>query len=262
MSTPPVRGDGQPAGADLLASLRVATAAASAASPAREQRTVAWDFPAPPQDIVDAVRTAYGLRVVEDRSAADPRSLPAFATLAAHARSEQVIRALAHRTNLALPAAEALVIGDGTLATTIARALRHGGTRVRRGVLDPVAALRSYLDGEQRAVTPWTGADLIVVTGEGHHPVDPSTLSGVVIDASVSGTGTGDVGTRGEVVRPFVRRLGPGSWIVDAPDVHASTSGPSRITDALVALSVLVGPVTDAEARRDADLRLAELVLS
>jgi hypothetical protein len=68
--------------------LRLA-AAAAAAHPSSEARTIGWRFPALPPALADAVAKEWGLTIVEDADAIDPRSHGAFAALHAHARSEQ-----------------------------------------------------------------------------------------------------------------------------------------------------------------------------
>lgn len=242
--------------------LRLA-AAAAAAHPSSEARTIGWRFPALPPALADAVATEWGLTIVEDADAVDPRSHGAFAALHAHARSEQVVRALARRTNLVLPAASALVIGDGPVAETIATALGRGGTRVVRAVGDPVVRLRAALAGTRHvpAGDPWPAADLVIASGEGHPPLDPAALSGVAIDASPDGSGLRDAG--GESVRPGVRQVAGQTWVVDAPgpfeNGNAASARPTRIADLLVALSILRAGAAGAA---DADALLAGLVLA
>jgi hypothetical protein len=58
--------------------LRLA-AAAAAAHPSSEARTIGWRFPALPPALADAVATEWGLTIVEDADAIDPRSHGAFA---------------------------------------------------------------------------------------------------------------------------------------------------------------------------------------
>lgn len=196
---------------------------------------MAWDFPALPTTVVEAASAAFGVTISADAAAADPRDLPAFAAIYAHARAEQIVRALARHTNLVLPAATALVIGDGPLADRLASSLAAGGSRVIRGIGDPVARLRAHLAGARTATAPWPAADLVLATGEGHAPVDPASVTGVLIDASAEASGL--LSSEGETVRPFVTRVGEGVWVVEAPgvfDAHAS-----HLADAIVALSIL-----------------------
>ena len=263
MTALPARGS--TADAVRLTDLRLASTAA-AAHPADgsdgEPVELAWDFPPLPTPIADAVAAAWGVRVVSDPAASDPRSHPAFGVLFAHARSEQVVSALASRTNLVLPAASALIVGDGLLAETIARTLVVGGTRVVRAIDDPIARLRAHLEGVRLApatadAESLPSTDLVIATGEGHAPLDAAVLAGVSIDASVGATPALRRPTAGTEVRASVHRLGERSWIVDAPDVYETARGaigPTRTADLLVALSVL-------RARTDEpDALLAELV--
>lgn len=218
---------------------------------------IGWRFPVLPAVVADAASTAWGVTVVADDTAPDPRDGQAFSTLLAHARSEQVVRALAQRTNLVLPAATALVVGEGPIAETIAASLSAGGTRIIRVIDSSVARLRAHLAGTRTATAsaPPPAADLVIATGEGHAPVDPAAQPGVAIDASLDGTGV--IPTTGKTVRPFVQRLAPRAWLVASPDPFAATNGePGRITDLLVALSILRAHTDDA------DTALAELVLA
>jgi hypothetical protein len=256
----PPRAIGTPAAPPL--GLRLASAAASA-HPASTPRTIGWRFPALPPALADAVATEWGLTIVEDAAEIDPRSLPAFAALHAHARSEQVVRALARRTNLVLPAASALVIGDGPVAATIATTLGRGGTRVVRAVGDPVVRLRAELAGIRNVPSgaPWPAADLVIVSGEGHPPLAPTALSGVVIDASSDASGVQDAA--GENVRPGVRHVHAQTWAVESPGPYengnAASAHPTRIADLLIALSILRASTAGAA---DADTLLAGLVLA
>ncbi|MFK0402409.1 hypothetical protein ACIQTT_08785 [Microbacterium sp. NPDC090225] len=205
---------------------------------------VSWRFAALPEAVADAARSAFGVDVVSDAAAPDPRDLPAFAAIFAHARAEQIVRALARRTNLVLPAASALVIGDGPLADRLAATLTIGGSRVIRGISDPVAHLRAHLAGARLVTEPWPAADLALATGEGHSPVDPASATGVLIDASVDANGL--VPSRaGDTVRPFVTRAGEGTWVVEAPGVFETLGQPSPVADALVALSILTRRVSE-----------------
>lgn len=217
---------------------------------------IGWHFPTLPAVVADAASGALGVTVVTDDTAPDPRDGQAFSALLAHTLSEQVVRALAKRTNLVLPAATALVVGEGPVAETIAASLSAGGTRIIRGIDSPVARLRAHLAGTRTATAsaPLPAADLVIATGEGHAPVDPAAQPGVAIDASLDGTGL--IPTTGETVRPFVQRLAPHSWIVSSPEPFTATNGePGRIADLLVALSILRAHTDDA------DNALAELVL-
>ncbi|MGN7967001.1 hypothetical protein ACTJKK_13075 [Microbacterium sp. 22179] len=221
---------------------RWAAAAASAfpapfAEPGDAPAAVSWRFAALPEQVADAARAAFGVDVVSDAAAPDPRDLPAFAAIFAHARAEQIVRALARRTNLVLPAASALVIGDGPLADRLAATLTVGGTRVIRGIADPVARLRAHLAGARTVDEPWPVADLVLTTGEGHAAVDPASVTGVLIDASVDANGL--VSSAGDTVRPFVTRVGEGTWVVEAPGVFETLGQSSILADALVALSIL-----------------------
>jgi len=218
---------------------------------------IGWRFPALPAVVVDAASTAWGVTVVADETAPDPRDGQAFSALLAHARFEQVVRALAKRTNLVLPAATALVVGAGPIAETIAASLSAGGTRMIRVVDSPVARLRAHLAGTRTssASAALPAADLLIATGEGHAPVDPAARPGVAIDASLDGTGL--IPASGDTVRPFVQRLAPHSWLVAPPEWFTAADGtPGRIADLLVALSILRAHTDDADGA------LAELVLS
>ncbi|WP_045277711.1 hypothetical protein [Microbacterium oxydans] len=250
IAVPSRAADAPPAGFPLAA-------AAASAHPSSEPRVVRWRFPALPAAVADAASAAWGVTVVADDTAPDPRDGRAFSVLLAHARSEQVVRALATRTNLVLPAAAALVVGDGPIAETIAATLSAGGTRIIRVIDAPAARLRAHLAGTRTATAsaPLPAADLSIVTGEGHAPVDPAARSGVAIDASLDGTGL--IRASGETVRPFVQHIAPHSWVVAPPEPFTTADGePGRIADLFVALSILHAHAADADAG------LAELVLS
>lgn len=247
---------------------RWAAAAASAfPAPGDSPVTVSWRFPEVPDDVADAARAAFGVDVVTDAVAPDPRDLPAFAAIVAHARAEQIVRALARRTNLVLPAASALVIGDGPIADRLAATLDIGGTRVVREIADPVARLRAHLAGARLVTQRWPAVDLVLTTGEGHAPVDPASVTGVLIDASVDAIGL--TPSSGDVVRPFVARVGDATWVVEAPGVFETLGQPSPAADALVALSILTAhgdrvpePVEGRHPAALADAHLARLVIA
>lgn len=250
---------------------RWATAAASAfpapfAEPGDAPAAVSWRFAALPEQVADAARAAFGVTITAADSAPDPRELPAFAAIFAHARAEQIVRALARRTNLVLPAASALVIGDGPVADRLAATLTIGGSRVIRGIADPVARLRAHLAGARTVDEPWPVADLVLTTGEGHSPVDPASVTGVLIDASVDANGL--VPSAGDTVRPFVTRVGEGTWVVEAPGVFETLGQSSLLADALVALSILTaraengGRFDELSDPALADAHLARLVLA
>jgi hypothetical protein len=249
IAVPPRAADAQPAGFPLAA-------AAASAHPSTEPHVIGWRFPALPADVADAASTFWSMTVVADDTAPDPRDGQAFSALLAHARSEQVVRALATRTNLVLPAATARVVGEGPIAETIAASLSAGGSRIIRVIGSPVARLRAHLAGTRTATASAPlPADLVIATGEGHAPVDPAAQPGVAIDASLDGTGL--LPATGETVRPFVQRLAPRSWLVAPPGSFTAADGePGRIADLLVALSILRAHTGDA------DSALAELVLS
>lgn len=228
--------------------------------------TVRWAFPALPALVADAVAAEWGVRITAADDATAPQSLPGFAASFAHARSEQIIRALAQRTNLVLPGARVLVVGDGVLAETVAGALSRAGSRIVRASASPIVLLRSRLLGrETRDLRYRDGrlsADHVIATGEGHPPLDPASIDGVLIDASSDGSGV--VPSTGDMARPHVRRTeGSGALVVDAPPVFPADladAGPIdlHIVDLLVALSLLTRSLTDAEA----DAELARLVLA
>ncbi|MFJ4253778.1 hypothetical protein [Microbacterium sp. NPDC090003] len=252
---------------------RLAAAAASA-FPTLDgvAAVVSWRFPALPDGVEDAARAAFGVTITVADSAPDPRELPAFTAIFAHARAEQIVRALARRTNLVLPAASALVIGDGPVADRLAATLTVGGTRVIRGIADPVVRLRAHLVGAPTVDEPWPAADLVLTTGEGHAAVDPASVRGVLIDASVDVNGL--VPSAGDTVRPFVTRVGDGTWVAEAPGVFETLGQPSPLADALVALSILTARAPASAAREErgrfdrfgdpvvADAHLARLVLA
>lgn len=259
--------------------LRLASAAASAhpsvgVLDGRESTSVLWRFPALPIALSESVAADWNVTITADRDAVDPRTLPGFAALHAHARSEQVIRALARQTNLVLPAASALVIGADTLADTLAGTLGRGGTRVTRVIGDPVVRLRAQLDGVDAlesagpnsadSDTALPATDLVIATGEGHPAIDPAALSGVVIDASSDRTAL--LAAEGDPVRRGVQRIAERTWIVESPDPFLSTASahPTRIADLLIALSILRAGTAGAadDAARTADTRLARLVLA
>lgn len=238
--------------------LRLA-AAAAAAYPAPDRSAVGWRFPALPAAPAEAARAAWGITITAEDAGVDPRGGAGFSALLAHARSEQIVRALARRTNLVLPAATAVVVGDGPIAETIAGTLSSGGTRVVRAADDPLARLRAHLGGLRVASSaPWPSSDLVIATGEGHAPVDPAPLGAVTIDASLDSTGL--TATSGETVRPSVRRVGTHGWVVAAPgpfDAGDNTSDrPNRLADLLIALSILRTRTAHADAR------LVELALA
>lgn len=219
-----------------------------------------WNFPALPSAVAGTASAVWGVTITADPGAPAPQSLPAFAVLFAHARSEQVVRAIARRTNLVLPAATVLVVGDGPIAEALTTTLTRGGSRIVRAAGEPVARLRAGLAGLRTVPpsAPWPAADHVIATGEGHAPVDPSVLRGVLIDASPDGTGL--IAAGGRQVRPFVHRTAARTWVVDAPavfDAGPTASPPStRIADLLIALSIL------RVRTNDADARLARLVVA
>ncbi|WP_223624496.1 hypothetical protein [Microbacterium sp. EST19A] len=235
-------------------------AAAASAHPSSDRSVIGWRFPALPAAPAETARATWGITITSDDTGVDPRDGAGFSTLLAHARSEQIVRALARHTNLVLPAATALVVGDGPIAETIADALSSGGTRVVRAADAALARLRAHLGGLRitTPTAPWPPADLVITTGEGHAPLDPATFGSVAIDASIDSTGL--TASAGEEVRPFVRRVGAHSWVTAAPGPFDAGDGapdrPNRLADLLVALSIL-HTRTDA-----ADARLAELVLA
>ena len=250
IAVPSRAADAPPAGFPLAA-------AAASAHPSSGRHEVGWCFPALPAVAADTASTVWGVTVVVDETAPDPRDGQAFSALLAHARSEQVVRALAERTNLVLPAATALVVGDGQIADQIAASLSAGGSRIIRVIDSPVARLRAHLAGTRTssASAALPAADLLIATGEGHAPVDPAARSGVAIDASLDGTGL--IPASGDTVRRFVQRLAPRSWLVASPESFTAADGtPGRIADLLVALSILRAQTADADGA------LAELVLS
>jgi hypothetical protein len=250
IAVPSRAADAPPAGFPLAA-------AAASAHPSTEPQVIGWRFPALPAVVADAASAAWEVTVVAEDTGPDPRDGQAFSALLSHARSEQVVRALAKRTNLVLPAATALVVGDGPIAEMIATSLAAGGTRIVRVIDAPAARLRAHLAGIRTvsASDPLTAADLLIATGEGHVPVDPAAQPGVAIDASLDATGL--IPAAGETVRPSVQRLAPRSWLVASPEPFTAADGtPGRIADLLVALSILRAHTDDA------DDALAELVLS
>lgn len=233
---------------------------------------VPWRFPALPAPLAAFVRAQWSIDIVADDDAADPRAGSAFSALLAHARTEQIVRALARRTNLVLPAATVLVVGDGGIAETLATTLSAGGSRVVRAIHAPIPRLRAHLRGGRTAdpSAPWPAADLVITTGEGHAPLDPAALHAVTIDAALDGTGL--TPASGESVRPFVQRVADASWSVAAPGPYETGDGsadhPNRLADLLVALSILRAHGDGDGVRHgdghedDADTRLARLVLS
>jgi hypothetical protein len=244
------------------------------AVPEAPDAVAAWRFPTLPASVIEAASAAFGVTIVADEAAEDPRDSPAFAALFAHARAEQIVRALARRTNLVLPAARALVIGDGPVAEVIASILGRGGSRVVRGITDPVVRLRAHLSGERTATAPWPAADIVITTGETTHPLSKSATGSspaleITIHAPRTAGGTAAATARGpaggtaeDSARPFVTKTGVGSWTVAIPNVFEIGDGASdRIADALIALSILRIRTTDARTT-DADARLAELVLA
>lgn len=246
---------------DSLTALPLSRAAAArvGADPGADPRTVAWDFPELPAEAKASAEDAWGVRVVQDPAASRPQRFPAFGTLFAHARVEQVLRALAAGTNLVLPGARVRVIGDGTLAETAAHALARGGSRVVRVTSDATSTLRARLAGHATArldaLGDPLGSDLAVVTGEGHPPIVPP--QGVAIDASPDATGLRHDGEGGRDTRAGVRSHRSG-WVVAAPAVFTgtATARERHVIDLLVALSLLAAH-TEAP-----DAVLAELAVA
>lgn len=213
-----------------------------------------------------------------DDRLATAAALPAFAALLASARTQQVLAGVSRRTNLTLAGSTAVVVGDGPLAAALRRALHRIGTHVvaAAGPRTRVAAVQDGL----RTLDPADLADLaaatgellgggrghLLVTGEGHAPLDPTRLTGVLGDASLRATGFRRA-TRGTPVRPGVVRLGS-SWVVDLPTPLPDTLEGAdalswRVADVVVALLLLVAG-TDAgpDALEEADVTLARLALA
>ncbi|MFT4306829.1 MAG: hypothetical protein QM604_08060, partial [Microbacterium sp.] len=145
----------------------------------------------------------------------DALSVPSFAAYLGHLRAEQILRALSARTNRTLAASRVRVVGDGPLAEALWTALGRLGAHVTAVSDDPRTALRARLRGLP-TLTGATGADEadhVIVTGEGHGPLDPATLRGTVIDASFDGTGLRPVDPA-RAARPGVHPAGA-AWVVE-----------------------------------------------
>ncbi len=223
-----------------------------------------WDFPALPPQIGTAVERTWRLRIENDPGASSPLALPGFAAAFAPARSTQLLRALAHRTNLVLPGARILVVGDGPLADALSTTLSRMGSRIVRAVNDPVTRLRAALAGAEThssIADVRIDVDEVIATGEGHPPLDPRSAHGVLLDASPDGRALLTV--PGSPVRPHVRRVdGGATHIVDAPAVFPplldeATALDRHLVDLFVALSLLRRADPTA-----ADTELARLVLA
>jgi hypothetical protein len=226
---------------------------------------VTWSaVPTIPDAVAAAVDQAWGLTIrTDDERGAVP--LPSLAAVLAQARAEQIVRALAQRTNLVLPGSRTVVVGDGVLADAAERILSRGGARVLRAAADPATRVRRLLAGAESLdpdPTRWPVVDHVVATGEGHDALDPALLRGVVIDASYSRTAVRP--HAGEPVRAHVAEVAPGRWVVEAPapveqDVGRLSGLAWHMVDAVVAASVVVA---GGEAPVPADARFAQLVLA
>jgi hypothetical protein len=231
---------------------------AAAAHRARLTGDVAWapTLPALPDAVADAIAHRHGIRIAVDRAAPDAWATPSFAALFAQARADQVLRAVSARTNLVLAGTTADVAGDGPIADALATALTRIGARVVRVSTDPRTQLRAQLAGLGTAAGP-TGVHYFFATGEGHAPLSPGDLTGVIVDASPTGTAVTRPAQPGPA-RPGVDRDGErDAWVVDIPPPFAAdaSSAQRRMTDALVTLSLLSGA-------DDLDRAFAEAVLS
>lgn len=215
-----------------------------------------------------AVSEAWGVTIEARSDAIDPQSFAAFAALFAHARSEQIIRALSHRTNLVLPGARVLIVGGGPIAETISTTLSRVGSRITRASDDPITLLRAKLLGcAVRSLYDQSAdlrADHVIATGEEHPPLEAATAHGILIDASPDGTGFLAAASTAvdTLARPHVHRVaGSESLRVAAPAVFPTELGAAtplelHLIDLLVALSILTLHSDDASAD------LAELVLA
>lgn len=224
---------------------------------ARESVVIRWAPTLPPltDAAADAVAHAHGIRLAQAPDAPDPWDVRSFAGLFAQARADQVLRALSSRTNLVLSGTTTRVVGDGPIADALAAALTRIGSRVIRASADPRTRLRAELAG--LGTDPAAHAHQTIATGEGHGPVDPGTVTGLLVDAAPR-PGTGFAAGAGEPARPGVVRAGEReAWIVDVPPPFADDPDPSqrRMLDALVTLSLLSGA-------GDLDRAFAEAVLS
>ncbi|MFT4050705.1 MAG: hypothetical protein QM677_00470 [Microbacterium sp.] len=255
------------------AAFPLAHAIAADASATTIASAIAWgaDVPALPAAIQETARNTWGLEIVTDASASLPAH-PALAAAYAHARAEQVVRALSARTNLVLPGARVVVVGAGPVGSAIAAVLGHLGSRVTVATDDDTAAVRLQLSGA-RVVRPREveAADLLIATGEGHAPLDATELTGVLADAATTpGALVVPAGALPEA-RAHVRTLGDRTWIVDLPrpigkegaesgeGAEAATALEAHIADLVVAASLARARCADranlGDTRLAAELR-------
>lgn len=256
---------------DVLLRLPLSQRAVAAGSPHPPRHVaLAPVLPALPPEVTDAVAREWGVVIGRDDAGADPRGIPAFATLFAQARTEQVLRAISARTNLVLAGTRTAVVGDGALAAAIVASLTRIGSRVTVVAADPHARLRSHVTGLTTAAPDALDdvvarLDHVVATGEGHAPLDPAHLPAIVADASPDGSGLAPAA--GESVRPHVRRVAAGGgWIVGMPqpypaDIDAASALEWHSIDLVVAVAVLT-TIHDGESRDAVSARLAEVVVS
>ncbi|MFT4211390.1 MAG: hypothetical protein QM626_05905, partial [Microbacterium sp.] len=142
------------------------------------------------------------------------------------------------------------------LAEALWTALGRLGARVTAVTDDPRAGLRATLHGlpVRSRATEAGETDHVILTGEGHDPVDPAVLHGTAIDASFGGTGLTPVDAA-SATRPGVRAAGT-AWVVAVPALHAGGSALARAAvDAAATLDRLA-----AESVDDLDRRFAAAV--
>lgn len=215
------------------------------------------DVPPLPAGLAEGVETTWGVRVSTIGGAESLPHRPAFAAAYAHARAEQVLRALSAATNLTFAGARAVVAGAGPVAAAVAGTLTQMGCRVVVATGDDVAAVRFGVAGHE-VVLPAAVADLavdwVLVTGEGDR-LDAARLSGVIADA---GTVPGHLVLppgRGEPTRAGVRRIGPHRWVVTLPEpLSGDTALDAHIADLVVAASLaeaVAGAGGDATLARE-----------
>lgn len=232
-----------------------------------EPTHVVWNDVLPPlPPLVQArARRDWALDVSFRAGGADPLIHASFADLLSHLRVQQVVRALAARTNRQLAGTRVTVVGSGPLAEAARDILSRIGARVTVSTDDPAPALRARTRGYPTATLGAIGAvpaEHVIVTGEGHAPLDTRTIAATAIDASFRGDAV--IPPAGSpAARPGVIQHGAG-WVVAAPSLWADdiTDGAAVAERAVLSILTLSRIAAGDDGARDIDTRFAREALA